>query len=95
MLTVKDAARILNVSPALVYTLCAQGKLEHERYGLGRGTIRIRPEALDTYRAAARVASPVTRPPRGAAATGVFRELDARRLAAAWHGRTPSADAGH
>ena len=41
MLTVKQAAEILNVSPGLIYALCAQGKLVHERYGLGRGTIRI------------------------------------------------------
>jgi excisionase family DNA binding protein len=48
--TVKEAADRLNVSPALVYALCAEGKLAHERYGLGRGTIRISEEALEAYR---------------------------------------------
>ncbi len=53
MLTVKQAAEILSVSPGLIYALCAQGKLEHERYGLGRGTIRIAESALIAFRAGA------------------------------------------
>jgi excisionase family DNA binding protein len=52
MLNVKQVAAELGISPALVYALCAAGKLEHERYGLGRGTIRITPEALKKFREA-------------------------------------------
>ena len=41
--------------------LCAAGKIRHERHGLGRGAIRIPPEALEEYRKAAEVA-PAARP---------------------------------
>jgi excisionase family DNA binding protein len=54
-LTVKEAAERLGVSDKLVYALCAAGKIVHERYGLGRGTIRIPLEALEEYRKKARV----------------------------------------
>ena len=50
MLSVKQAANKLGVSPALVYALCSARRLGHERYGLGRGKIVIPPEALDEYR---------------------------------------------
>jgi excisionase family DNA binding protein len=46
-LTVADAAAWLNVSAGTIYGLCAAGKLAHSRIGLGRGTIRIKREALD------------------------------------------------
>jgi excisionase family DNA binding protein len=55
VLTVKQAAERLGVSAALVYALCAAGRIRHERYGLGRGTIRISAEAMEEYRAASRV----------------------------------------
>ena len=50
MLTVREAAEKLGVSAGLVYGLCAAGQLRHERFGLGRGTIRISDEALGEYR---------------------------------------------
>ena len=62
MLSVKDAAKRLGVSAKLVYKLCSGGKIVHERYGVGRGTIRISEEALETYRATARVEFPVSTP---------------------------------
>lgn len=49
-LTVKQAADALGVSAALVYELTAARKIAHERHGLGRGKILIRPEALEEYR---------------------------------------------
>jgi excisionase family DNA binding protein len=49
-LTVKQAAETLGLSVATVYQLCAARKIRHERHGLGRGTIRIPPEAIDEYR---------------------------------------------
>ena len=55
-LTVKEAAARLGVSANLVYLLCARAKIRHERHGLGRGVIRITPEALDEYRKQATVA---------------------------------------
>ncbi|QEG27843.1 Helix-turn-helix domain protein [Gemmata obscuriglobus] len=50
MHSVKTAAKELGVSPSLIYRLCNAGKLKHERFGLGRGTIRIAPEAITEYR---------------------------------------------
>jgi excisionase family DNA binding protein len=61
-LTVKEAAARLGISPSLVYTLCARAKIRHERHGLGRGVIRIPPEALDEYRRGATVAGTVSAP---------------------------------
>jgi len=59
--TIAATARVLGISSSLVYGLCKVGKIRHERHGLGRGTIRISPEALDEYRKAAEVkpAAPV------------------------------------
>jgi excisionase family DNA binding protein len=50
LLTVKEAAVVLTISDALVYALCASGKLRHERFGVGRGTIRIPVDAIEEYR---------------------------------------------
>jgi excisionase family DNA binding protein len=58
MYTVKQAAAKLGISTKLTYALCAAGKIRHERYGLGRGTIRIPPEALEDYRQSCTVAAP-------------------------------------
>lgn len=52
MLTAKAAAERLGISLALVYELCSTRRLRHERYGLGRGTIRIPEEALEEFRRA-------------------------------------------
>jgi len=41
-LTAKEVAERLRISLAMVYLLCAQGKLPHLRLGLRRGTIRVR-----------------------------------------------------
>lgn len=57
MLNVYDTAKELGISPSLVYRLCAEGKIRHERHGLRRGTIRIPRDALDEYRRAAEVKS--------------------------------------
>ncbi|HWB08636.1 MAG TPA: helix-turn-helix domain-containing protein [Pirellulales bacterium] len=45
-LTVPEAARILKVSPDMVYSLCASGELRHTRLGKGKGIIRIDPSDL-------------------------------------------------
>lgn len=49
LLTVREAARRLEVSAATVYALCAERKLAHLRVGTGRGTIRIRVEDLVAF----------------------------------------------
>ena len=48
-LTVKDTAERLNVSARVVYDLVERGLLRCQRVGVGRGTIRIAPEDLESY----------------------------------------------
>ena len=69
MLTVRGAADQLRVSSALVYALCARGRIAHERYGLGRGTIRISEDWIESYRASNRA----TPRPEPAAPAAPFR----------------------
>ncbi len=49
MLTVKQAAVRLSVSPTTVYGLCQRRKLRHVRVGLGRGAVRIEEKDLEEY----------------------------------------------
>ena len=55
LMTVKQASRLLSISPATVYALVAEGKLKAHRFGLKRGTIRISEEALREYQDEAKV----------------------------------------
>jgi excisionase family DNA binding protein len=55
MLTVKEAAERLHVSPSLLYALCSRRAIAHERFGLGRGAIRISEEALAEFQERCRV----------------------------------------
>lgn len=48
-LSVRDAALRLGVCASVVYRMCADGNLAHERVGLGRGGIRIDPREIDDY----------------------------------------------
>ena len=54
MLTVREAATILNVSASLVYHLIGTRQLACHRVGAKRGTIRILKEDIDEYLAACR-----------------------------------------
>lgn len=67
MLTVKQAAEVLGVSPSLVYSLIAARELEHVRVGFGRGLIRIPEHSILDYqkrRAVPAVGVAVSRAPR-------------------------------
>lgn len=70
MLTVKQVAEKLNITPQSVYQLIQTGKLPVHRFGNGRGTIRISQEDLDRFIESCRhVAAPqdvpiVSRPTR-------------------------------
>lgn len=55
---VSEVAKRLEVSPALVYSLCAVGKLKCHRIGLGRGCIRVSEEQLLAFLAGA---EPITK----------------------------------
>ena len=55
LMTVKDAAARLGVTPAAVYALCREGKLAHYRLGLKGGVVKILPADLEAYVQACRV----------------------------------------
>ncbi len=48
-MNVRQASERLEVSPSLVYSLCASGKLRHCRVGHGRGRLRIPEDAIEEY----------------------------------------------
>jgi excisionase family DNA binding protein len=76
--SVAEAAQLLDVSTSLVYGLCAQRKLRHERHGLGRGRIRIPEDALEEYRRSVTVAATreaATAPPSAARPMPVLKHL--------------------
>ena len=76
LLTVKDTATRLGISPGLVYSLAAGRKLRLVRIGNGRGRIRIPEEAIEEYLARSTFA------PAGAAKVeraGRLRHLRLRR----------------
>ncbi len=50
-MSVAEVARILGVKESTVYLLCERKKIEHYRYGCGRGRIDITTEGLERYRA--------------------------------------------
>jgi excisionase family DNA binding protein len=91
--TVPQAAAVLEVTPALVYRLCAAGRLAHRRIGLGRGTIRITAEDLAAYLESVKVEAATTtttnlppsgilrRPPVPDILGAERRRLEANRLA--------------
>ena len=49
LLTVRDVARVLQVSIASVYAIVADGKIACHRVGTGRGSIRIEERDLEEY----------------------------------------------
>jgi excisionase family DNA binding protein len=49
LFTVAQASVILNLAPRTVYDLCATGRLNNQRHGTKRGTIRISRKAIDNY----------------------------------------------
>ena len=55
MFTIIEVAKHLKCSPALIYALCKEGRLPHLRLGLGRGTIRVQAEDLETFKRECRV----------------------------------------
>lgn len=56
LLTVKEVAERLKVSPAMIYLLCSRGRMPHVRVGIGdHGTIRIEEAALAAFVEANRV----------------------------------------
>lgn len=49
LLTVRETAERLKVSPATVYALVSSGQLACHRIGTGRGTIRISEGNIEAY----------------------------------------------
>ena len=48
-MTVREAAKLLEVSERTVYALCQSGQLACRRIGTRRGAIRITRDAIDLY----------------------------------------------
>ena len=48
-LTVKQVAAMLSIAPTTVYDMCRAGVLAHNRFGRGRGAIRITQAVVDRY----------------------------------------------
>jgi excisionase family DNA binding protein len=91
LLSVRDVAARLGVSPSLVYALVSAGRIRHERHGMGRGVIRVTPEAVEEYRLSVTrgaVSPPASgaecRPSGRGRSPSPFSELDPARLARAW-----------
>lgn len=61
LLTVREAARRLNLSPSTVYELINRGKLMCHRVGCGRGVLRISEDDLESYLASC-LSQPVAKP---------------------------------
>lgn len=49
MLSVKQVAERLNLSPQCIYTLIDSGRLPAHRFGVGRGTIRVSLADLEAF----------------------------------------------
>jgi excisionase family DNA binding protein len=89
-LTVEDAARALECSPALVYKLVERGKLGHTRIGFGRGKITVSAAQVAEYRRGCEVAAvpddgPAekgARRPRPGGGPNYFDQLKAKRKGA-------------
>jgi excisionase family DNA binding protein len=62
MLTVKQAAERLGVSPGLIYSLVSARKIRYTRVGHGRGRLRIPEDALEEYVAKATFGVEETKP---------------------------------
>jgi excisionase family DNA binding protein len=62
MLTVKQAAERLCVSPSTVYNLVHSGQLHCHRIGLGRGRIRFTETQVEAYLQACEVGAGTLRP---------------------------------
>lgn len=63
-LTVKEAAKQLNVSPNTIYALVSNRKLACNRIGLGRGAIRIAQKDLEAFLQASNSSNAIESAPR-------------------------------
>jgi excisionase family DNA binding protein len=75
--TIRQAAARLEVSPATVYNLVAEGKLRCVRIGVGRGVIRILDEHIAEYLGAA-APKPAMAPVSAAAAPPRLKHIRLR-----------------
>lgn len=74
--TVKEAADVLNLSPATVYALVAARKIRHERLGMGRRAIRVPHDAIDEYRRKMTVGAEESAPEKPARRRVTLRHLE-------------------
>lgn len=85
LLTIREAAGLLRVSPSTIRNAIRAGRLRAFRFGIRGGSIRIGLADLDDYQAAcATTPPPMAKAQAGSAAGSTFKCLDAKRLLAAW-----------
>lgn len=86
LLTVKQVAQRLNISPSFVYELLKSGRLKHYRLGKGQGGLRISEKQLAAYLEGAEGTTPSApgEKQNPAPRSGMFKHLDAEKLAEAW-----------
>jgi excisionase family DNA binding protein len=81
LLTVAQVAQLLAVSESLVYRLASDGEIPC--YRIGKGTLRFRPDDIESYLSSRLNGKKRARGQRTAPGA-VFKHLDAAHLAAAW-----------
>ena len=84
LLTVAEAAALLGVSPGTLYSAIKRGDLPAFAFGSRRGTYRIEPADLATYKQQCSTRLRTTLPRAPQRAPGAFRHLDASRLSDQW-----------
>jgi excisionase family DNA binding protein len=90
LLTIREAARLLNVSYNTIRNAITSGRLLAFRFGKRGGTYRIDPGALESYKAACATGTDLkpshlaTTDSRTTGKGKKFECLDGARLAAAW-----------
>ena len=91
LLTVKQVAEMLSISPSMVYDLVSLSKIRCFRIaGRGRGTLRFAEEMVAEYLSSALQGIDATPLPSAPTSSGSwaapFSELDPDRLRRAWKG---------
>jgi len=91
LLSVRDAADALGVSPALIYQWCQERRLPHFRLGGKgkRGKVAVAIEDLEAFLQSLRIEGAAAPAPqrKPAARDGDFTVLDGARLREAWKSR--------
>ena len=84
LLTIREAADVLRVSESTIRNAISSGRLRAFRFGVRGGSIRIGRADLEDYMASCATAARPAGRSTGHADGGLFKNLDAGQLLAAW-----------